>query len=139
MQTVTICGVGLIGGSFALALRKSGFGGTILGVSSPRTLEAALSRRVLDEGVAPPEGVQRADLLYLAQPISRIIDFLPLVAAHRRPDSLVTDAGSTKAAIMKRALELMPSNAFLGGHPMAGKEQRGVEEAEADLFRNRTY
>ncbi|MBI3209942.1 MAG: prephenate dehydrogenase/arogenate dehydrogenase family protein [Candidatus Solibacter usitatus] len=137
--TVTICGVGLIGGSYALALRKAGFAGRILGVSSARTLEAARQGGVIDEGVTLEEGIPRADLIYLAQPISRILQLLPAVAALRAPHALVTDAGSTKSVIMRRALELIPGDYVLGGHPMAGKETRGVEAASADLFQGRTY
>ncbi|MBI4910321.1 MAG: prephenate dehydrogenase/arogenate dehydrogenase family protein [Acidobacteria bacterium] len=139
IQTVTICGVGLIGGSFALGLRKAGFKGKILGVSSRQTLETAIGLGVIDEGVGKEEGIGRADVIYLAQPILRIIDFLTVVAANRQPHALVTDAGSTKVKIMERALELLPDAVVLGGHPMAGKELRGVEQAEATLFEGRPY
>jgi prephenate dehydrogenase len=139
MRTVVIAGVGLIGGSFALALRKAGFTGRILGVSSPRTIEAALARSVIDEGVTLEEGCRRADLLYLAQPISKIVGVLPLIDGFVRPGALVTDAGSTKAAIVRTAYVSIRRAQFLGGHPLAGKESRGVEVADADLFKGRAY
>lgn len=140
METVAIVGVGLIGGSFALGLREAGFGGRILGVSSPRTLEAALARGVVDEGKELEEAVAAADLVYLANEIGRILEALPRVAAAARPGTLVTDAGSTKAAIVARADKLFGQGViFLGGHPMAGKAERGVEAAEAGLFRGATY
>ncbi len=139
MQTVAIFGVGLIGGSFALALRKAGFDGRILGVSSPETLNRALDQGVIDEGSAVPEAAQRADLLYLAQPISRILALLPELDRWVRPQALITDAGSTKVAILERATACIHRCQFLGGHPLAGKESRGVESADADLFRARTY
>ncbi|HSV13378.1 MAG TPA: prephenate dehydrogenase/arogenate dehydrogenase family protein, partial [Tepidisphaeraceae bacterium] len=132
MNTVAIAGVGLIGGSFALALRKAGFQGTIIGVSSPATVQKALSLGVIDEAMPLAEAVSAADLVYLAQPISQILETLDVLDT----DALVTDAGSTKAVICDRARRL---KRFVGGHPMAGKESRGVEHADADLFRGRPY
>ncbi len=138
--TVVIVGVGLIGGSFALALRRSGFTGRILGVSSEPTLAAALSRGAIDEGLPLERAVPQADLIYLAQSIGRILDILPQVARLAPPSALVTDAGSTKVAVVKRAMDVFPpGKIFLGGHPMTGKAERGVEAAEGDLFRNATY
>ena len=139
MKTVAIFGVGLIGGSFALALRKAGFSGKILGVSSPGTLEQALALNVIDEAAQPEQAARAADLIYLSQPILCIIESLPQIAAWIRPDALVTDAGSTKEQIVSRADEVLRPGQFLGGHPMAGRERRGVEAAEADLFRGRPY
>ncbi|MBX3711303.1 MAG: prephenate dehydrogenase [Lysobacter sp.] len=139
LQTVTVVGVGLIGGSFALALREAGFTGRILGVSSPRTLETALRLGVINEGIGLEEGIRRADLVYLAQPISQILEVIPQIGPWLGPDAVVTDAGSTKVEIVRAAEAHLPPGAFLGGHPMAGKESRGVESAEAGLFRNRSY
>ncbi|MBI3694726.1 MAG: prephenate dehydrogenase/arogenate dehydrogenase family protein [Acidobacteria bacterium] len=141
MTTVAIVGVGLIGGSFALALHRHGFSGRILGVSSARTLATALGRKVIDEGLSLDQAIPQADLVYLAHPVSRILDVLPKVARLARPTALITDAGSTKAAIVARARELFPADGpiFLGGHPMAGKAERGVEVAEAELFQDTTY
>ncbi len=139
METVAIFGVGLIGGSFALALRKAGFTGRILGVSSPATLSKALEQGAIDEGATLESAAERADLIYLAQPISRILELLPELDRWVRPDALITDAGSTKAAIVAKAGASINRCQFLGGHPLAGKESRGVESADADLFRGRTY
>ena len=139
MRTVAIFGVGLIGGSFALALRKAGFTGRILGVSSPGTIRRALDLNVIDAGVSDEEAARSADLIYLSQPILRIIECLPELSKWVQPGSLVTDAGSTKSAIVERATVLFAPGQFLGGHPMAGRERRGVEAAEAELFRGRPY
>ena len=139
MQTVAIAGVGLIGGSFALALRRAGFSGRILGISSPATIERALELGVIDEGLPMAEAVGRADLVYLAQPIQRIIECLPEVEQAARPGTLVTDAGSTKRSIVDAARRTLRKAQFLGGHPMAGKESRGVESADAALFDGRPY
>ncbi|MBM3774118.1 MAG: prephenate dehydrogenase/arogenate dehydrogenase family protein [Acidobacteria bacterium] len=139
MQTVAILGTGLIGASFGLALKKAGFTGRILGVSSPAALEAALARGAIDEGAGLEPAVAAADLVYLAQPIRRILEILPKLDALARPGALITDAGSTKAAIVAAAGETIRRCQFLGGHPLAGKERRGASEADAELFRGRTY
>lgn len=136
MNTIAIAGVGLIGGSLGLALRKAGFTGTILGISSPKTIEAAIEKGAIDRGVTLEEAARVSDVLYLAQPISIILENIDRLVPMVRPDCLVTDAGSTKVQITERARRLP---LFLGGHPMAGKEATGVGAAEADLFRGRPY
>jgi prephenate dehydrogenase len=138
MQSAAIIGTGLIGASFGLALRAAGFAGTILGVSSAGAIQAALNRGAIDRSASLAEAAA-ADLVYLAQPVGRIIDTLHRLDPHVRPDTLVTDAGSTKQAIVDAATQFLRRCQFLGGHPMAGKESRGAEAADADLFRGRPY
>lgn len=138
MQTVAIIGVGLIGGSFALALRKAGFVGTILGVSSRKTLDKALELGAIDEPSTLSDAARRADLLYLAQPIRAILETIASLEGCLKPGALVTDAGSTKRKIVEAAAAIRSAQ-FLGGHPMAGKEVRGVAAADAALFAGRTY
>jgi prephenate dehydrogenase len=137
LNTVAIFGVGLIGGSFGLALRDAGFSGEILGVSSPITIAKAVELRAIDGGVTLDEACKRADLIYLSQPIGRIMDTLRHL--HPKAGALVTDAGSTKNQITQTAHQHLHSGQFLGGHPMAGKETRGVESADARLFNGRPY
>ena len=139
METVSIVGVGLIGGSFALALRRAGFDGRIIGVSSPRTVEEALRLGVIDEARPLDQAAAESDLIYLAQPISGILETIARLDTVVKPGALITDAGSTKAQIVQQAVQHIRRANFLGGHPMAGKEVRGVAAAEADLFRDRTY
>jgi prephenate dehydrogenase len=139
MKQVAIVGVGLIGGSFALALRRSGFNGRISGVSSPATIERAMQMGVVDTGGTLAEACADADLIYLAQPISAILDTIRKLRGIAKPDALVTDAGSTKHRIVTAAQEHLSGTRFLGGHPMAGKETRGVAGADAELFRGRPY
>ena len=139
MKTVAIAGVGLIGGSFALALRQAGFTGTIAGVSSPRTIAEALEHRIIDREMTLAEAAREADLLLLAQPIGRIITLIEELAPHLGPNTLVTDAGSTKRLICEAAAKHLPADQFLGGHPMAGKETRGASSADPGLFRGRTW
>ena len=139
MRTVAIFGVGLIGGSFALALRKAGYGGTIIGVSSAATIARAVELGAIDEGMAPADAAGQADLVFLAQPITVIIETIQRIAPWVRRNVFVTDAGSTKAAIVAAAREHLPAGVFMGGHPMAGREQRGVEAACSELFQGRVW
>ncbi len=138
METVAIVGVGLIGASFGLALRKAGFAGELIGISSPAALEAGLKVGAISR-TATLEQAATADLIYLAQPVDRILATIETLGPLVRPGTLVTDAGSTKAAIVRKASESFSAGCFLGGHPLAGKEQRGAESADADLFQGRPY
>jgi prephenate dehydrogenase len=139
LGVVAIVGVGLIGGSFGLALRKAGFDGEILGVSSDTAIAEALQRGAIDRGLPLAEAASTADLIYLAQPIGRIMDTLRRLDGLVKQDALITDAGSTKSAIVSLARQMIRRCQFLGGHPMAGKARRGASEGDADLFRGRTY
>lgn len=140
IQTVTIVGVGLIGGSFGLALKKHGFAGNIIGVSSQRTIEKALAAGVIDDSAPLREAAEQSDLVFLSTPVPQIIEDLPRVAAVAKDGAIITDAGSAKAAIADTAQQVFNRGAvFIGGHPMAGKEGRGVEIADADLFVNSTW
>jgi prephenate dehydrogenase len=139
MKAVGIIGVGLIGGSFGLALRKAGFKGPVLGVSSAPSIGQAVERGAIDRGATLEEAAGACDLLFLSQPISGILETLRKLDPLVRPEALVTDAGSTKQAIADEAARSLRRCAFLGGHPMAGKELRGVAAADADLFRGRPW
>jgi prephenate dehydrogenase len=139
MQTVAVVGVGLIGGSFGLALKAHGFNGEIIGVSSPASIDAAMQVCAIDRGAPLAEAVKHADLVYLAQPIARILSTLHQLNPLVKPGALVTDAGSTKHLIVETARKHLDRCAFVGGHPMAGKESRGVANADAELFRNAQY
>ena len=139
MESVAIVGAGLIGCSFGLALRKAGFTGAMVGVSSERSIREALGRGAIDRGATLEEAASEADLIFLSQPISGIIETLGRLNPMVRPDALVTDAGSTKTAICEAARTSLHRCAFVGGHPMAGKEQRGAAAADADLFRGRPW
>ena len=139
MDTVAVFGVGLIGGSFALALRHAGFKGTILGVGSPETIERAIALRVIDAGADEETAARQADLLYLSQPIHEILNCLSRLDPWVKESALVTDAGSTKSAITLHASTHLRRCEFLGGHPLAGKESAGVNSAEPQLFSGRKY
>jgi prephenate dehydrogenase len=144
ISRVTILGTGLIGGSFALALRKCTTEMHISGWDRPDVIHEAQTRGAVDEAfsgeLAP--ALQNSDLIYIALPIAATIDLLPEIARHAPPHALVTDACSTKVRIAQAAAELFPGEKgplFLGGHPMAGRELPGFAHADADLFRENTY
>ena len=139
MKRVAIVGVGLIGTSFALALRATGFTGEIIGVSSPRSIQAGVTAGAISRGVPLEEAAEYADLLYLSQPIEQILITLVKLGPIAPAGCLITDAGSTKGVITQTARQYVRYATFLGGHPMAGKEQRGAEVADANLFRQRPY
>jgi prephenate dehydrogenase len=139
MEHVVIVGTGLIGASFGLALRQAGFSGVITGVSSPAAIADAIRCGAIDRGATLDEAVPQADLIFLSQTIGRILDTLHRLDALVKPGALVTDAGSTKCAIVDSARQCITRAQFLGGHPMAGKETRGASSADAKLFRGRTW
>ena len=138
METVAIVGAGLIGASFGLALRKAGFQGELVGVSSPGAIEEAKAAGAISSSATLEEAANAADLIYLSQTVDRIMETLPKLARCARPGALITDAGSVKTTIVKTAAAL-PGISFIGGHPLAGKEVRGAAAADPDLFRGRPY
>ncbi len=138
---VAIIGTGLIGGSFALALRKQIPSVFLVGYARPDSVREACERGVIDEVASSlVSAVRGADLVYMALPIGASIEALPAIAAAAELHALVTDAGSTKSTICRAARNHFRSGArFLGGHPMAGKEVSGIEHADAELFRSAPY
>jgi len=140
-RRVAIIGTGLIGGSFALALRRHFPEISLVGFSRSSSAARAVTRGAVDEAAPNLETALRgADLVYIAVPIGSTIEALSMIAMHAEPGALVTDAGSTKSTICRVAREHFRSGAlFLGGHPMAGKEQSGIDHAYADLFRGAPY
>ncbi|MGH9943305.1 MAG: prephenate dehydrogenase [Pyrinomonadaceae bacterium] len=142
-ERITVVGCGLIGASFALALRECEGCGRVAGWDqSDAVLREALRRGVIDEvDQALGEGRESAsDLVYLAMPVGEIVKFLRGRGESIRPGALVTDAGSTKAEICRAAAEaLPPGRRFVGGHPVAGSQHAGLEYASASLFADAPY
>lgn len=138
-QRVTIVGVGLIGGSLALALRQRFPAIHITGVDRPKVLERALERKAIHTGATLSAAVQDSDLVILATPVSHILALLPQVARFIPPHAVVTDTGSVKRAIVERASSLFPRGNFVGGHPMTGAEFSGINAAHPLLFQNALY
>jgi len=140
-QRVAIIGLGLMGGSWGLALGKGGFSGQRVGCDRREVLDRALSRQVVDEGNSnPAEAVREADLVILATPVGTILDLLPKLKKACTHHALVTDVGSTKRLICRRAYEIFGAEPlFLGGHPLTGKERCGLESADGELFARSRY
>ena len=138
IRQITIVGVGLIGGSFSLALRKQGFTGRIVGCDRAAVLDRALIRCAIDEGFSHPfEATRGSQVVVLATPVLGIIDLIHRLGPALPQKTLLTDVGSTKSEVLQEAKAVFGKNAgvrFLAGHPMAGKEQSGIEFADADLF-----
>jgi prephenate dehydrogenase len=144
IQRATILGTGLIGGSFAKALRKYTPDIHIAGWDRREVaVEAGKSGAVNEMFSGPLDAALRgSDLIYIALPIGATLDLLPEIARHAPAHALVTDACSTKFRITTTAAELFPEQGgplFLGGHPMAGRELSGFAAADADLFRTASY
>ena len=144
IQRVSILGTGLIGASFARALRKYTPDIQISGWDKPEVILEARKNGIVDEGFfeSLEPAIRRADLIYVALPIGTTLDLLPELAHHAPAHALVTDSCSTKMRIWQAATELFVEEVgpiYLGGHPMAGRELSGLAHADADLFQNATY
>jgi prephenate dehydrogenase len=129
LSKVTIYGTGLIGGSLALALKRAFPQVRIAGVDKAEVIERATRLKIIDVS-----GPQPADLVIVATPVG---DVLKVLDTFKSKETVVTDVGSTKAAICTKAERL--AIPFVGGHPMAGLEHSGPEAASADLFRGAPY
>lgn len=144
IQRISILGTGLIGGSFALALRKYATDLHVTGWDRPDVVRTAEATKAFDEmltGDLMP-ALRESDLIYVALPIGATIDLLPELARSAPLKALITDACSTKLRISQGAQELFASAdgpLFLPGHPMAGREHAGIAHADADLFQNAPY
>jgi prephenate dehydrogenase len=138
IRQITIIGTGLIGGSLGLALRKRGFKGKIIGCDQAHVLQRAKRLGAIHAGNTDPlESLHGSDVVVLATPVGAIIELIDRLASHLPPGTLLTDAGSTKLEITLRAQNAFGTQAnrrFLAGHPMAGKENSGIEFADPELF-----
>jgi prephenate dehydrogenase len=140
LKTLTIVGVGLIGGSIGLAAKQRGLARRVLGAGrNPASLDAACRVGAIDEGhLDLVAAVKQADVAVFCTPADRIAEQVLNTASSCLPGTLLTDAGSTKQTIVA-AIDgrLTDGVAFVGSHPLAGSEKRGPEHADAGLFVNR--
>ena len=138
-ETIAIVGVGLIGGSIALAARERGICKSVIGVGrNPQRLQHAIDLGVIDESVTSCSELVGVDLVIVCTPVDRIVEDVRTCFASTPESTLITDAGSVKSNICREIHEL-PNSAerFIGSHPLAGSHQSGFENADASLYANR--
>lgn len=143
LKKLVIFGVGLIGGSVALALKRAKAAPHIAGVGragaghSDASLQAALDLGVIDTAETDAaKALANADMVMIAAPVAQTPDILKIIAPHLNSKTIVTDVGSTKSDVIQHALAILGKNVaqFVPGHPIAGAEKSGVSAARADLF-----
>lgn len=139
-RVLAIVGLGLMGGSLALALKERKGVKKIIGISrTPATINAALARGIVDDAGDDLQLAREADLIVLAAPVRTILKQLPQFGSIARDGALIIDLGSTKHAIVE-AMNQLPARLFaVGGHPMCGKETSGLEAADAQLYRDKVF
>jgi prephenate dehydrogenase len=139
LNRLSIIGVGLLGGSIGLAVRSVLNNCEIIGYGHRQsTLDRALEIGVIDRGTLDlSQAIHESDLVILCTPIGQFNDILRKIAPSLKQGAIVTDVGSTKATVVESAGKTLPPGVeFVGSHPMAGSEKRGIEFARADLFQN---
>ncbi len=133
---IGIVGLGLIGGSLAIDLRRQGH--YLLGVSRrPETCQQAVSQGMVDQAEPEMALMQSAEVIFLCTPLGALENAVDQLLPHLSPSTILTDVGSVKAPVVAQLAPRWPN--FVGGHPMAGKAESGLEAAEAGLFVNRAY
>lgn len=141
LKKIVIFGIGLIGGSFALALRKAGAVDEVIGFGrSAQTLEQAKRLSIIDRiGQDVAAEVSDADLVLLATPVGQMADLMARIAPHLGSHTLITDGGSTKGDVVGYACSHLGKHIsrFVPAHPIAGAEQSGAAAARADLFQGK--
>lgn len=140
IQTLAIVGLGLIGASLALALKKAGMVGHLLGVDSAEEVcHQALQRSMVDAIVTLEQAAAQADILILCVPVAKTERVLRNCLPHLRPQTIVTDTGSTKENVVIAAKAALGERVvqFIPAHPIAGREQHGLDAALVDLFQGK--
>jgi len=138
-QKVGIVGLGLIGGSIALAAREIWPTSLVIGVDNKDVLETAMRLHAIDVAADDPVVLAEADLVILAAPVRQNIELLGLLDENVRQAAVVTDVGSTKRAVIEAARGLPARFRFIGGHPLGGAAKGGLEHARSDLFAGRPW
>lgn len=138
-KRISLLGVGLLGGSIGLAVKSTLNNCKVIGYGHrPQTLAEALSRGAIDEAAATPQqAAQGSDLVILCTPVGLFGEILTKIGPTLAAEAIITDVGSTKRSVVALAEKhLANPSRFVGSHPIAGSEKRGVQAARADLFRN---
>jgi prephenate dehydrogenase len=136
---IGIVGLGLIGGSIALRCRELWPGALVIAVDNKDVLETAMRLHAIDVAAEDLIVLAEADVVVLAAPVKQNIALLEELDENVRVPAVVTDTGSTKREILAAAASLPPRFTFIGGHPLAGAAQGGLEHARADLFEGRPW
>jgi len=143
IRQITIIGTGLIGGSFGLAIKASGFRGRIVGCDRKEVLSKAKRKGAIDVAILDPvKAIEGSEVVLLAVPVGSIISLIGTLAPHLAPHTLLTDVGSTKSEVLRaaeKAFGQATPRRFLGGHPMAGKENSGIKYADPGLFQGAVW
>ena len=138
-QKVGVVGLGLIGGSIALAAREIWPTSLVFGVDNKDVLETAMRLHAIDVAADDPIVLAEADLVILAAPVQQNIELLGMLDENVRQASVITDVGSTKRVMVDAARALPPRFRFVGGHPLGGAARGGLEHARSDLFNGRPW
>jgi len=138
-ERIGIVGLGLIGGSIALAARQIWPAALVIGVDRKDVLEQAMLLHAIDVAADDPVVLAEADLVILAAPIQQNLAILETLPENVTGAAVVTDTGSTKRAIVEAAAALPARLTFVGGHPLGGAARGGIEHARADMFTHRPW
>lgn len=138
-EKIAILGLGLIGGSIALAARQVWPSSLVIGVDNKDVLEQAMVRHAIDVAADEPYVIADAGLVILAAPVRQNLQLLAQLAEHVEQAAVITDVGSTKRVMVEAARSLPPRFTFVGGHPMGGAARGGFEAARPDLFKGRPW
>src|SRR5215208_1185670 len=136
---IGVVGLGLIGGSIALRCRELWPSALVIAVDNKDVLETAMRLHAIDVAADDPVVLAEADIVILAAPVKQNIALLEELDENVRVPAIITDTGSTKREIVTAAAALPPRLTFIGGHPLAGAAQGGLEHARPDLFEGRTW
>ncbi len=136
VMRLAVVGLGLIGGSLGLGLRRRGF--RVLGIARKReTCDQAIAQGVVDQASQDPRLLGEAEVVFICTPIAAIIPTAQSILPFLQPNTVLTDVGSVKASVVSSIQPLWPH--FIGGHPMAGKAESSLDAAEASLFQDAPY
>jgi len=138
-EKIGIFGLGLIGGSIALAARENWPAGLVIGVDDKSVLEQAMQLHAIDVAASEPGILGEADLVILAAPIGQNLKLLEEVSQHVSGHAVITDVGGTKRTTVKAARKLPARLEFVGGNPLAGAPRQGIRHARPDLFKDRPW
>ena len=133
VKTIVVIGLGLIGGSILKGLKDKGF--ELLGIARRKeTIEQALIEKIISEGSTNLELACKADLIFVCTPINKTIETIKLLSSKVKPETIITDVASLKGEILDFINTIQSPVRFIGGHPMAGTENKGLDTSSENLF-----